>query len=1035
MNTLKTVFVVISLWLVTTVAQADSVWAPTWTWRDEIIDYVSYVDHSSNCTSSVHDEDDETRCFPQICYLEGDNSFGYRMYAGQNTENNVGSLDVEYFLMDKVVLEAGGAYVLKFNVITDLIYWGLRDAKVKVQLTDCISSDANVLKDLGEIDLCFNTDGQRKMMMLDIDSAPAECYVRLILTGKLIFETYSCYFSDFSIERSGIVSSPPVITKQPETSLNFDIDNIPTLSVEASGEKLSYKWYSRAKKSYGWGNISNSSKLSSIMPVPGYMYKCVVSNPAGEVESEVATVQSVIVHGKEMPEGSGKYYISWTSDSEYSIDENTVAYKVVWDETNGALKTVAVNVNDQCIQSFLTVNGLRGGLILQSSSPDILLSKPWGYKHNTSYDDNVLVAGSYYKKGKSYLLGCKDGILGMYPGEVDDVPRYTAIYNTDGTMSYPDGIKLTTVYDLGHRIVFDKNADDATGWMANLTVWDEEEGKVSLTANAYKRDKFMFMGWSTTPDGEVEFADAQLLTKIPASWGDKVTLYAQWEKGFIIDHPDYWYAFYDYAGHYDPTINARLTCDIIIDGSKMELYNLNNTPYRGTFDGGGHTITIYPTYKSDKEYASLFRVVQDGTIKNLNVYGSIESSNKFASSLIGYNMGGSKGTTIENCTSNVHLWSRFDGEGSYGGIVGLSDGPLTIKNCAFTKIIEMDPSNTTNGCAGFVGLSKGQTTITNSLLSAKFNLDEEGCSTFARGSATVENCYYVNSLGNIEENAAPTTMEKIYSGEVLTQLGPTWSKALFHKVHPEPYVMRGALNYVYNDGTGWVCDSLRFDGNGKWEVNFGLDFTAKKVSCNRDFILDDGYYTVYMPLSIPAVNGKFYACTGVNADKSEAEFIEVASPEPNTPYIFLPSNGMIYTGYSSEYNLNLGTNVEIKKTTELPEPTGCLRGVYDLLTFTDENKADCYGYAAEAKDGYEAGAFVKLGTGATVPSGRAYIYAPEAKGVKMLKVVINGVTTDLTIPVANDSDEPKQYYNLSGQLVGSDYKGIVICNGKKMLRR
>ena len=149
----------------------------------------------------------------------------------------------------------------------------------------------------------------------------------------------------------------------------------------------------------------------------------------------------------------------------------------------------------------------------------------------------------------------------------------------------------------------------------------------------------------------------------------------------------------------------------------------------------------------------------------------------------------------------------------------------------------------------------------------------------------------------------------------------------------------------------------------------------------------------------------------------------MTSTEPNTAYIFKPSTTQ----------LDLGTNV--KKTTNLAETANCLRGVYSQLTFNEENKADCYGYAAEAKDGYEAGAFVRFGVDARVPAGRAYIYVPSVPDAKMLKVVIGGETTDITLPVETIDDETAECYNLSGQRVDSSYKGIVICNGKKTLRK
>ena len=48
------------------------------------------------------------------------------------------------------------------------------------------------------------------------------------------------------------------------------------------------------------------------------------------------------------------------------------------------------------------------------------------------------------------------------------------------------------------------------------------------------------------------------------------------------------------------------------------------------------------------------------------------------------------------------------------------------------------------------------------------------------------------------------------------------------------------------------------------------------------------------------------------------------------------------------------------------------------------------------------------------------IEAPEANS-------INGITSN--------PDQPAKYYNLQGQEVGDDYRGIVVTKGRKMLRR
>ena len=50
-------------------------------------------------------------------------------------------------------------------------------------------------------------------------------------------------------------------------------------------------------------------------------------------------------------------------------------------------------------------------------------------------------------------------------------------------------------------------------------------------------------------------------------------------------------------------------------------------------------------------------------------------------------------------------------------------------------------------------------------------------------------------------------------------------------------------------------------------------------------------------------------------------------------------------------------------------------------------------------------------------------------------LTIKGIPTGIKTIKASDAKTDGVYYNLSGQRVGADYKGIVIHNGKKMLRK
>ncbi len=79
-----------------------------------------------------------------------------------------------------------------------------------------------------------------------------------------------------------------------------------------------------------------------------------------------------------------------------------------------------------------------------------------------------------------------------------------------------------------YTVKFDKNADDATGTMADQTfTYDVEQ---NLTANAYTRPNYKFLGWSTESDATAAtYTDQQSVKNLTAEPNGVVTLYAVWE--------------------------------------------------------------------------------------------------------------------------------------------------------------------------------------------------------------------------------------------------------------------------------------------------------------------------------------------------------------------------------------------------------------------------------------------------------------------------------------------------------------------------
>ena len=93
--------------------------------------------------------------------------------------------------------------------------------------------------------------------------------------------------------------------------------------------------------------------------------------------------------------------------------------------------------------------------------------------------------------------------------------------------------------------------------------------------------------------------------------------------------------------------------------------------------------------------------------------------------------------------------------------------------------------------------------------------------------------------------------------------------------------------------------------------------------------------------------------------------------------------------------------------------------------------ADVYNYILQQ------GKFNKATDGYLKPN-RAYLstsYDVTALGAKALSVVFAEDETDGIRSIENSRIENSDYYNLSGQRVGKDYKGIVIVNGKKYMRK
>ena len=221
-------------------------------------------------------------------------------------------------------------------------------------------------------------------------------------------------------------------------------------------------------------------------------------------------------------------------------------------------------------------------------------------------------------------------------------------------------------------------------------------------------------------------------------------------------------------------INITLDTDIDLTGKDWTPIGTDyDNSYKGTFDGGGHTITGL-TFTTNDEYAGLFGWLnRAGTVKNVVMEGVQITNNRswsaFAGGVAGYSWG-----TIENCSvsgsvsGTVYVGgvvgAQIDGSITgcsssatvkgmvdVGGVAGQTNSSATLTACYATGnvIIEINPVKNIAG-GSLVGMNAGS-----SLLAcyATGNVTSTGSSTgymhiggfLGNNYTTVTACYWKNN--------------------------------------------------------------------------------------------------------------------------------------------------------------------------------------------------------------------------------------------------------------------------------------------------
>lgn len=136
----------------------------------------------------------------------------------------------------------------------------------------------------------------------------------------------------------------------------------------------------------------------------------------------------------------------------------------------------------------------------------------------------------------------------------------------------------------------------------------------------------------------------------------------------------------------------------------------------------------------------------------------------------------------------------------------------------------------------------------------------------------------------------------------------------------------------------------------------------------------------------------------------------------------VPANtAVLLKGEAKEYTLTVSGGAATKVDTDLKVADGETTGADNI-----------YCLANKASNGV---GFYRVATGVTIPANKAYLEINAENSAKYYSIGIGGNTTGIQAIHQNSVKADGIMYSLSGQRVGKDYKGIVICNGKKMIKK
>ena len=306
---------------------------------------------------------------------------------------------------------------------------------------------------------------------------------------------------------------------------------------------------------------------------------------------------------------------------------------------------------------------------------------------------------------------------------------------------------------------------------------------------------------------------------------------------------------------------AVLTADIDMTGMSSWLpIGTSSAPYRGTFDGQGHSIQNI-AIKTGKSYSGLFGSTSGATIKDFHISGTLTvSEGSGEHGTVGY----ASSTTITDVHSSLNITaSKANADTKHiGGIAGSLFNSCTVSRCSYAGKLTDAGTNTVGGIVGYAdGTANKIMHVIN-----YGNVSSKGSETYAGGILGYVNYagFKISSSANVgsvtgnEQNggqiigrqvkAMTTPPSNLYylDGNSLTAFGTNTDAA--------SATGATAVNATQL-ASGEVCYKLNGDQSViNWYQTIGEDEYPVLDSSHGIVIFEDGIYTgiqtVHSPQSI-----------------------------------------------------------------------------------------------------------------------------------------------------------------------------------------